>query len=305
MKTAQPIFILGCQRSGTTMLASMLSRLEGCISLPESNFKFSLFDQASEAERLIKIKAEYTFRVWDVPLEKLSGDVESDYQVIIRNFVSKNYGEDQDVKAWVDHTNLNLKYCHRLGEAFPEAKFIHLIRDGRAAMASVMKLDWGPVDPLQAATWWTTAIARGLAAENSLGERIIRVKYEDILTNPDREMSSLTDFLGFGPESIINDPSFQVPGYSQKQHALVGHEPDPSRIDRWLQDLTRRQIALFEEKTGDLLPALGYGLKANAKNIKMGVVERLKMQANRLYRFYFLDKRRARKRRERALTDEK
>ena len=49
-----------------------------------------------------------------------------------------------DFKYWVDHTPVNLKFFMHLVKHYERAKFIHIVRDGRAVASSVIPLEWGP-----------------------------------------------------------------------------------------------------------------------------------------------------------------
>jgi hypothetical protein len=75
-----------------------------------------------------------------------------------------------------------------------------------------------------------------------------------------------------------------VPEYTLKQHALVGKEPDASRVDAWEKELTPRQIEIFEFYTGDLLRYLGYPLRYGLKARKPAKMEWLTTKMQERYR---------------------
>src|SRR5690606_9333198 len=105
--------------------------------------------------------------------------------------------EKTNIDILVDHTPNNLRFAATLHLWFPEAKFIHLVRDGRAVAASVIPLDWGPNTVIRAASWWAERVAHGLAAESFFGpEKILRIYYEELVTYPRKTMEKVSDFLG-------------------------------------------------------------------------------------------------------------
>jgi hypothetical protein len=143
---------------------------------------------------------------------------------------------------------------------FPEARFIHLVRDGRAVAASLLELDWGPNNAFDAAQYWMARCAPGLAAESRLGrDRVLRVRYEDLVSETEATLRRVVSFAGLEYESGMAQGTGLRPGaYSQQQHRLVGTPPNPSRVDHWRRTLTPRQVEVFEAEAGDFLGSLGY-----------------------------------------------
>jgi len=60
---------------------------------------------------------------------------------------------------------------------------------------------------------------------------------------------------------MIGGTGFKVPQYTQKQHSLIGRNPDSKRVTAWKTSLTHRQVEIFESIAGKLLSDLGYSLK--------------------------------------------
>lgn len=300
------IFIGGCQRSGTTMLGAMLGQHSRCISIPESQFKFDLLSTViSSAEKhnglaLLKaIRVNWRFLVWDLGLSsQTENEIDTNWDIArILDYLALQYAEKiekTNIDILVDHTPNNLRFAATLHLWFPEAKFIHLVRDGRAVAASVIPLDWGPNTVIRAASWWAERVAHGLAAESFFGpEKILRIHYEELVTYPRKTMEKVSDFLGIEfQEQMLQPHGFKVPVYSRSQHALVGSKLDSSRVSSWLSQLSRREIELFERWSFDLLALLGYeqffGVEARKPNrlerLKLEFDERARQLINRCYR---------------------
>jgi len=266
----RPVFVGGCPRSGTTLLGSMLGAHPRCLAIPESQFIVDMLREPEsgpfDAQRLgRRITEHFRFKTWALDIEPPTAEEAStigSYPQLIEWFVSR-YGAETgrlDRNLWIEHSPLNAQYAQTLFELFPDAQLIHIVRDGRAIAASVMKLDWGPNEPHLAAPWWAHRLAFGLAAESCFGpERVARVRYEDLILEPQATLEALTEFLGLDfQDEMLAANGLRVPEYTTDWHKLVGSKPDPARIEGWRNDLEPRQVEIFESITGDLLGYLGY-----------------------------------------------
>lgn len=269
-----PVFIGGCERSGTTMLGSLLGAHSKCLCVPESQFKVDLLrnkevdisanillDLHQITEELLK---NIRYRLWNI---RASIKIEhiSSYQDFLLEII-KLYATvvgKSEYKYWVDHTPANIQYTDTLLEMFPNSKFIHIVRDGRAVAASILPLDWGPNVITKAADMWKAKLSYGLAAELRYGEdKFMRIRYEDLVLCPEKSLSKICEFIGIQFEELmIERKGFEPPKYTKKQHHLVGKKPDRTRIDSWKKKLSRREIEIFEYLTGDLLQILGYDME--------------------------------------------
>lgn len=277
----QQVFIGGCSRSGTTLLGAMLGAHQDAICTPESHFKVDVLRAAAAdggldmAAALEAVRRHWRFKIWETPLAEtavppLNGSF-ADLMGCIVGQYARLQGKPE-ATIWVDHTPENISYAHTLISQFPQAKLIHIVRDGRAVAASIMPLDWGPNSIVKAARWWMRMVSFGLAAESALGpERVMRIRYEALLADPEAVLRPLCRFLGIEYQPQITLPTgFKPPRYTTAQHTLIGQKPDTSLATRWQNKLTARQIEIFENQTRDYLTFLGYtlryGLKARPPN---------------------------------------
>ncbi len=247
----------------------MIGAHADCLTLPESQFILELlrdapeaFDPTSMGRRVVE---HFRFKTWEVDLQPPVGEEATalgSYRELIEWFVAR-YGDATERSGrgvWVEHSPFNAQYAETLFELFPDARLVHLVRDGRAVAASVMKLEWGPNEIHVAAPWWAHRLSFGLGAESHFGpERVRRVRYEDLITKPEETLESLCPFLGIDySETMLAADGLRVPGFTTDFHRLVGSRPDPARVEAWRSDLSRRQIEIFENVTGELLSYLGY-----------------------------------------------
>ncbi|NDJ35134.1 MAG: sulfotransferase [Chloroflexi bacterium] len=293
------IFIGGCSRSGTTLLGSMLGGHSRAISTPESHFKqtalrslggnLNAFDVD---EAYARIKDSFRFKIWEVDPPPLPDHITSYAGLLnwLAALYARQVGKDQ-AEIWVDHTPENATYATMLFELFPQAKLLHIVRDGRGVAASIMPLDWGPNTILRAAHWWVEYVSYGLALEHTYPERVLRVHYEGLVTDPQSTLQAICQFaeLDLQP-AMLEAAGFQVPAYTASQHELVGQKPDPSRATRWEKRLTQREIELFEYATRDYLGYLGYPLRFGWQAQAASPVETAGLALREAYRFAFANR---------------
>jgi hypothetical protein len=290
-----PVFIGGCGRSGTTLLGSILGAHSDCLCVPESPFKTDIlrfYDRATTAtaEILAAILQTRRFQLWGLDPSVLRRSLDATNLTYAQGllWLVTKYGECVGKPAprfWIDHTPANVRSAVTLSELFPQAKFIHIVRDGRGVASSILPLDWGPNTIDGVADWWTESVAYGLAAESwGGGQRIVRVRYEDLVLNFESTVNSLCSFLGLDYQpGMLKADGFKVPGYTTNQHALVGSVPQASRVNAWEQSLTARQIEIFEAISGELLRYLGYELRFGLKARKATRAEKWLFAVQELY----------------------
>ena len=272
-----PIFIGGCPRSGTTMLGSILGQSNECFTTPESQFKFYLLEQNDLDNLLLqKLLKDFRLKLWQLEEHLLKDELNSLYGKPTKEvlnkilFVFNNKSVAQNF--WIDHTPDNLHYFRLLKEKYQNAKFIYIIRDPRSVYASVKRLDWGPNTPVSFINWWRKNISIGLTAlsENS---RLLVVKYEDIILNPQEKIFEICNWIGINYEEtlLIGNNSF-LPRYTQSQHELVGKNLDKNAISKYKQIITQHEIQYIE-----------YNLKSEMQNLGyMELNEKFSSQVNQL-----------------------
>jgi hypothetical protein len=307
-----PVFIGGHPRSGTTLLGDILGSHPFCICTPESQFKVSVYQRLEIKDKeyfdvnraFEKIKKHWRYKIWAIDefmdFEEKISSYEDLILILVRKYAIKN--NKFNASIWVDHTPSNIQFAELLNYIFPEAKFIHIIRDGRAVAASQIPLDWGPNTISGAAYSWMEAIKKGLSAEELLRDKIIKVKYEELVADAEIVLKKICDFLeiNYFPE-MLQGGGFKVPEYTIKQHLLLGKPPDRSRINVWEKKLTKRQIEIFESIAGEFLEKLNYTLLYGKNAKSMNLSEKLLFYLYELWRGRIINKIRHKKRKEKGI----
>jgi len=308
-----PVFIGGHPRSGTTLLGDLIGSHSDCICTPESQFKTSVYRRlnlhGNESPDLRKamdmIRRHWRFRIWALDVSEVPySEIHSYGELIL--WLAKSYSlkySRHDAKMWIDHTPANIQFADLLTELLPEARFINIVRDGRAVAASIMPLDWGANTIDRAAHSWVKDISCGIAAEYAMGkDRVLRIRYEELIRETEETLREICLFLNmeYQPQ-MIQGGGFKVPGYTTRQHSLLGKKPDAKRVNAWERRLKPRQIEIFESIAGWLLLSLGYDLKYAGSARKINGIEKIISGIQEAYRVKIINRLRRRERKKKGI----
>jgi hypothetical protein len=261
-----PIFVIGSQRSGTTMLGAMLGSHSRGVAVPESAF----FQVDAPEDPATPVDLAAAVRKWrdagcfdeydldpDRSPEGVGTHADAVRWVIREQAAAVGR---PDPAFWVDHAPLNTFYVPTILAHFPEARFTHLLRDGRAVAASMLPLWWGPMTVHEAAAAWQRFVASALAAAHCAPpESYVGVRFEDLVEDPEPALRRIMAAVGFDYEpGMATGSGYKVPETTRHHHELVGSAPQANRAEAWRRALTRRQIEIFEYGARGLLETLGY-----------------------------------------------
>src|ERR1700693_3714068 len=108
----------------------------------------------------------------------------------------------QNVAGWADCTPEHLLYMQQIKRDIPDALFIHIIRDGRDVALSYAKQGWSHPLPWDrhdclavAGLYWEWLLLKGREQGNRLGADYQEVRFEDLITNPQKTLSRLGLFI--------------------------------------------------------------------------------------------------------------
>jgi len=165
---------------------------------------------------------------------------------------------------WGDKTPHYVLHVSWLAEAYPDAQFLHIIRDGRDVAASIRRAGWEK-NLRSAAQTWRTRTGGGHEAGSSLSSKRYReVRYESLVTSPENTLRSLCDWLdlSYSPKMLnFHEHSESYLPDAHEDLYKKTHKPiDPSRAQAWKHSLSSREIADVEEEAGTLMQTLGYEL---------------------------------------------
>ncbi len=240
-----PIFLVGAERSGTTLLRLMLD------SHPKIAFEFEfefVVDQIDAEGHYPQLSDYYeylsTHRIF--LLNSPTIDKNLPYDALVRSFLTQKQQRDNKpiVGATVHH-----KFDH-LPQIWPEARYIHIVRDGRDVARSNVDMGWSGLPYFGVSRWMTAERRWQRLSELVPAERCLTVHYENLVSDPDTVLQTICAFIGV---------SFDNAMYDYTQHTPYD-KPSAKFTEQWRKKMTSDQIRLVEGRVGDLLERHGYAL---------------------------------------------
>ena len=277
-----PVFIVGCPRSGTSFLYHLLLSAGG---FAEFHTQMNVYDvlQPIYGDLGVLRHKRKMMREWlQSKAFKASGlnagEIETDVLTTCRSagdflrMVMDGVARQQNVDRWIDSTPTNVPHMLRIGKDFPEARFVHIIRDARDVVLSLDKRGWSRPLPwdknralLAAGLYWEWIVRMGRRHGAALGSRYMEVRYEDLVERPRATLSVVAAFirhdLDYDRIQRHRIGSVRKPLTSFEQDLREGHF---SPVGRWKEKFPPHQLAWFESLVGDYLQELGYALSGLA-----------------------------------------
>jgi hypothetical protein len=288
--TEQPIFIVGCPRSGTSLLRDLL-RSHPHLTFPnESHFISGFYraygDPRSDDEARIlarRILDQHWIRSWGLELDpEAFADARSFREVVSRLF--SEWARREGKPRWGDKTPHYVTDLPVLAELFPACRILHIHRDGRDVALSWLRTGMEPRNVYTAAKAWKERVTVGRRAGTALGPETYReVSFEALVTHPREVMMEVCEFVGESfTEEVLRPsllPRLYRPRWIRRRPPRPPREViDPSHAGGWRDRMTPRQRVLFESVAGDLLADLGYPIEGRVRRV--GPLERLAWSAH-------------------------
>ncbi len=277
----RPIFIIGYERSGTTLLMAML----GChprIAIPEVGWLFPriypwryTYGDLSIDSNFRIMAAEMLFGLnqplWGMNLnpmtvvdEIISLSQEQSFAGIYAAMHHRYTKEFGNKPRWGQKTPNNLFFVPQILENFPNAQFILITRDGRDACAISLDSAFGAGHVYMAAHTWSLAYTFVKPfREKYSSSTWFDVRYEDLVRKPEKELKKICDFLGeaYSPQMLeFYKTPIGVARGKQRDHALLGHPVSDKYIGIYGYLLSIRDRQIYAAVAGDTHKECGYDL---------------------------------------------
>jgi hypothetical protein len=272
------VFLVGCPRSGTTLLGRIGDAHSELAVVHESRWIPRCFEyregltpggdvEASLVDRLRDARALRPFGVGDEELRDLVDAYQGASFASFVTAVFDRYGRQQGKPLVGDKSPGYVRYLPTLHELWPQAKFVHIIRDGRDVCLSV--LDWrkgatvfstfddDPVTTI--GVWWEWYVELGREGGERIGRDLYHeLRYENLVAEPERETAHLCEFLHipFDPSMVrFHEGRMRLkPGRSAKSAWL----PITRDLRNWRAQMAADDVRRFEAAAGHVLEELGY-----------------------------------------------
>jgi hypothetical protein len=273
-----PVFIVGCPRSGTSFLYHLLLSAGG---FAEFHTQMNVFDVLEPifGDLSIPNNKKKMMREWlGSKAFQVSGldaaDIEAKVMANCKNgsdflrIVMEEVANKQGVDRWIDSTPTNVPHMMRISRDFPDAQFIHIIRDGRDVALSLDQYGWSRPLPwdrnrslLAAGLYWEGIVRKGRGFGAVLGPKYLEVRYEELVERQQPALKPVSEFLGH----TLDYDRIQRTSVGSVKKPLTAFKEDLkegrfSPVGRWRNRFPEDQLVWFERLVGNYLVELGYPL---------------------------------------------
>lgn len=251
------IVIGGTPRSGTTLVRRILDRHPALCCGPETSI---LLPGGMRIEQVAS-----AYRMPAVELREMMA--RSPSQGAFVDAFATRYRRERDRGRWAEKTPLNVLCFDWVLERFPEARLVHVVRDGRDVVCSMRQhpdrrwVDGVEVKELRPQSVdsymrrWVRDTQAGIGRRGD--PRYLEVRYEDLVAEPERVMRELVEALEepWVPAILVD----RTPSGGKRAHA--GSRITTSSVGRWRHDMTADEHRRVQAIGGDLLARLGYPVR--------------------------------------------
>ena len=271
-----PFFMFGFERSGTTLLSMMMGahpRLAVPLSTTGLWYRYAqrlpeylpLEDRAN-LERLIDdLLDEKRIRLWDASFSReqvLADFAPRDLAGVVARFHGL-YARYHGKPHWGSIDIATLTHMDIANRWFPDARFIHIVRDGRDVALSHETYVYGAATTLDCAEKWDRMVRMNLKMGAMIApERYKRIRYEDLVLDSERVLRELCDFIGvdYSPRMLEYHRGVdkKVPETHRFLWPALNKPPVKDKVLGWKARMSASKRIVFEGIAGDLLRELGY-----------------------------------------------
>lgn len=294
------VFIVGHGRSGTTLLQSLLNNHPNIVAPPEYDFIIYLYPRFGKIKQFTKtdikdftvaLFADPNFSIWLMEkewlMEKLSLAEGADFQTMCKLLMCLTGPDKQEIKLISDKDPIYSLFIRKLIRLFPDAKFIHMIRDPRDSVSGhIVRFDMKNAFFL--ARRWVRYNAIIEHFKKNFPGKFFTIQYEAMVKNMDETLKSLFTFLdvqyitlqkenlmpeGFQSmeknkyiENIPADKREEVFNKKVKSiHEGLFEPVNTGNIEKWKKNMNPRDIAITEKITAKAAKKYGYSIEPDKK----------------------------------------
>jgi hypothetical protein len=249
----------------------MLNAHPGVAIPPESRFITEMWRGQPEVEvepMLGALSRHDRFRLWELPVEEVRADLEARGAGRVAPYTQvmeapyRAWARRRDKPVWGDKTPRYVESISLLGGLWPQARFVHLVRDGRNVALSYADVAFGPKTLAKAAGLWVRRVRAGIEAGRGLDPgRYLQMRYEDLVGDPERHARTLCGFLGLPFDPVVLD--YVERGRDAVLPRAATNNPNVTKplmtqTRSWERAMPADQVEVFEAVAGDVLSELGY-----------------------------------------------
>lgn len=267
------VFIVGRGRSGTTLLKSMLDRHPDIAIAPESLFVISVYSRYRagkwDKRRVLRffndIWLEGRLQNWGFDKELLkkrlldnagTANFSDLCRIVYQEYASQN--GKKNVAIVGDKNPHYALFLHKLLKIFPDAHFIHLLRDYRDNVLSYKGVTFDLKNTAALSYRWVLYNKNVKKFASEYPDRSLQVKYEDLVLSSLVTLEKICAFIGVEYKSQMlesNDTSVKI---NQPWHKNVSRPPDPGLLSQWESRMSVKDLIIAESIAGKYGQEFGY-----------------------------------------------
>jgi hypothetical protein len=277
------LFIVGCARSGTTLLHRIVDAHPLIAISPEMHWithhfkkwKHPASDGLVTPELASELTEHWRFTRLGFGREEFEALLGSGKPVPYRSFLEgifHLYGRVKNKPLVGNKTPAYVRSLQGLHALWPEAKFVHIVRDGRDVCLSIMNwksadrnagryATWEEAPVSTTAFWWERKVRLGREAGGSLGTELYHeIRYESLVSRPEEECVRLCEFLDvpYDDAMLSFHEGRRKPGPDARKNAKKAWLPATPGLRDWGSQMPAGDVERFEAAAGELLDELGY-----------------------------------------------
>jgi hypothetical protein len=274
-----PFFIVGSERSGTTLLMVMLGA-HSRLSVPEVTWYYPRFRAYLHTYGDLQAQGNFRTLVSEMALglktpcfglpvnprtwiDQLIGRAEAPTFAGAFRALLAYHAEAEGKPRWGEKTPHNLFYVREILQDFPDAKFLNLVRDGRDVAVEQLRSAFGPRNAYTAARIWKRTQEAAAAARKSVpASQWLDVRYEDLAADPGGILRGVTAFLGEAYEPALLE--YHRGTIAERRGRTRDHRPLGGPVSTEFTGHYRRYLSAYDQEVfaavaGEALREAGYG----------------------------------------------
>ena len=280
-------FVVGMNRSGTTLVRMMLDSHPELTIPPETHFVPDVIRACNRGDGtpqsvLVAMKSSREWGDFDFSDEEMLGLLRDRGRKLepgeaLRAFYDA-YAERQGKPRWGEKTPRYVGKMRQIQAALPEARFVHVVRDGRDVALSVLDRTVRDLTAADVAKRWKRKVQKARDAAPQL-DHYVEVRYEDLILETEPALRRICEFIELDWDDALLDYHERSSDRLEEMkralpadersaeldvdrrmatHAMTTKPPDADRVSRWKRQMPEQDRRSFEEIAGPMLADLGY-----------------------------------------------
>lgn len=274
-RVARPVFVVGMGRSGTTLLRLILNAHPDLAMLSETWWGTRVWDRRWGFPMRDPVEPFRT-RLLDSFIGLLDAPNRGDFPLDFKRYragvlagpagldrflsvLGDVWREAEGKPRWGEKTPVHIWHLHILHKIYPKMRAVHIVRDPRATVASLIEAPFTKLtDPLALAWDWQRSVQRALDLESQLP--LTTVRYEDLVSRPEKTVQAICGAVDLVFDARMLDHSRHADRYIPRQPWMsnVRRPLSTAGVDRWRQVMDADDLLYVEATTAHLMHRLGY-----------------------------------------------